>query len=114
MITDLAYSNLVARMPRSIELIYPRDVRDVYCAYMGRHSDSASGGRRRCGAHTCQYEHWDDFAPSRSRFGLAAMPSYLLSGSRGPIPRRSVTTHREVLPLRSLNARSSQLDKLHY
>jgi hypothetical protein len=114
MITDPACLDLVARMPRSTELVNPRDVGDVYCAYMGRDGDSVSGSRRCCGAHACQYEHWDDFAPSCSRFGLAAMPSYLLSGSRGLIPRRSVTTHREVLPLRSLNARSSQLDKLHY
>jgi hypothetical protein len=58
----------------------------MYCAYMGRDGDSMGGSRRRCGAHTCQYERWDDFAPSRSGDGLAAMPSNRLSGSRGPMP----------------------------
>ena len=86
MIMDPARSNLVARMLVLTELIHPGGVGDVYCAYMGRDGDSASGSRHRCGAHACQYERWDDFAPSRSGGGLAAMPSYRLPGPRGPMP----------------------------
>lgn len=72
---------------RFIELIYPRDVGDVDSVYVrDGGADSMSGSRHRCGAHTCQYERWDDFAPSRSGDGLAAMPSYRLSGPRGPTP----------------------------
>jgi hypothetical protein len=49
-------------------------------------ADSMSGSCYRCSAHTYQYERWDDFAPSRSGDGLAAMPSDRLSGPRGPMP----------------------------
>jgi len=49
-------------------------------------ADSVSGSCHRRSAHTCQYERWDDFTPSRSGNGLAAMPSYRLSGPRGPKP----------------------------
>jgi hypothetical protein len=49
-------------------------------------ADAMSGSCYRYSAHTCQYERWDDFAPSRSGDGLAAMPSYRLPGSRGPMP----------------------------
>jgi hypothetical protein len=45
-----------------------------------------SGSRRCCGANACQYERWDNLAPSRSGDGLAAMPSYRLPGPRGPMP----------------------------
>lgn len=90
MIMDPARSNLVAMMPRSIELINPRGVGDVYGqgvrAHMGRNGDSVCGSRRGCGAHPYQYKRWDDFAASRSGNGLAAMPAYRLSGPRGPIP----------------------------
>lgn len=59
----------------------------MYGVYMGDgDGDSVSGSCRRYGAHTCQYERWDDFAPSRSGEGFAAMPSYRLPGPRGPMP----------------------------
>jgi len=52
----------------------------------GGGGDSVSGSRHRCSAHTGHYKRWNDFAPSRSGGGLAAMPSHRLPGPRSPIP----------------------------
>jgi len=79
--------NLVAKNTAPMELVHKRAVGDAESVHMGDGpADSMGRGRRRGRAYPDQYERRDDFAPSRSGNGLAAMPSHRLTGPRGPLP----------------------------
>ena len=79
--------NLVAKNAAPIELVHPRAVGDAESVQMGDgRTDSMRRGRRRCRTYPDQHKRRDDFAPRRSGNGLAAMPSYRLTGPRGPLP----------------------------